>query len=104
MRSRLCAGVGEDGYGTRSFDNIGRAFYTMFILMSGDNGMQDIPNALFAVGAKDEWIAWPMFATAAFILTYICLNLLLAICCTVFYDIHKGAFTHQIIRHTLWAR
>ena len=32
--------VGEDGYGTRSFDNIGRAFYTMFILLSGDNGMQ----------------------------------------------------------------
>ena len=83
-------GIGEDGYGTRSFDNIRRAFYTMFIHMSGDNGMQDLPNALYAVDAANQWMAWTLFAVASFILTYVALNLFLAICCTVFYDIHSA--------------
>jgi hypothetical protein len=80
--------VGEDGYGTRSFDNFFSAFYTMFILLSGDNGMQDIPNAMFAVDASSEWLAWPVCFVASFGLTLVALNLVLAICCSVFEDIH----------------
>jgi hypothetical protein len=83
-------GVGEDEYGTRSFDDMRYAFYTMFITMSGDNGMQDIPNALFDVDATSQWMAWPLFAISAFLLTYVALNLFLAICTTVFYDIHTA--------------
>eukprot|EP01043_Picozoa_sp_COSAG02_P024531 COSAG02_NODE_1343_length_13161_cov_12.669959_1_plen_3095_part_00 len=85
--------VGEDEMGTRSFDNFFSAFYTMFILLSGDNGMQDLPNALFAVDASSEWLAWPIFFVASFGLTLVALNLVLAICCSVFEDIH-GALEH----------
>lgn len=81
-------GVGEDEYGTRSFDNVFLAFYTMFILMTGDNGMQDIPNAMWEADTTSQWLAWPMFATAAVMLTLILLNLFLAICCSVFEEIH----------------
>jgi hypothetical protein len=46
-------GVGEDEYGTRSFDNIWQAFYTMFIHMSGGNGMEDLANAFYDVDASN---------------------------------------------------
>eukprot|EP01043_Picozoa_sp_COSAG02_P017725 COSAG02_NODE_810_length_16920_cov_466.145286_3_plen_3115_part_00 len=85
--------VGEDGMGSRSFDHFFSAFYTMFILLSGDNGMQDLPNAFFTVDASTEWLAWPMFFVASFGLTLVGLNLVLAICCSVFEDIH-GALEH----------
>lgn len=81
-------GVGEDETGSRSFDNFLSAFYTMFILLSGDNGMQDLPNALFSVDASGEWLAWPICFVASFGLTLVALNLVLAICCSVFEDIH----------------
>ena len=83
-------GVGEDEYGTRSFDHVFQAFYSVFIHMSGDNGMQDLPNALFDADASSVWLAWPLFAVATFMLTVVLLNLFLAICCSVFEDIHAS--------------
>ena len=83
-------GVGEDEYGTRSFDNIFQAFYTVFIHMTGDNGMQDLPNALWAADTTSQWMAWPLFAVATIMLTLILLNLFLAICCSAFEDIHNA--------------
>ena len=76
-------GVGEDEYGTRSFDNIFHAFYTVFIHMTGDNGMQDIPNAMWEADTTSQWLSWPIFAFATVALTLILLNLFLAICCSV---------------------
>ena len=61
-----------------------------FILMTGDNGMQDIPNAMFTVDASSNWLAWPVFFAASFALTLVALNLFLAICCSVFEDIHAA--------------
>ena len=61
---------------------------------------QDLPNALYDVDAQDEKLAWPIFVVGCFVLTYICLNLLLAICCTVFYDIHTALDDAQEARES----
>jgi hypothetical protein len=90
IKRQVWQGVGEDNYGTRSFDNVFYAFYSVFIHMTGDNGMQDLPNAMWEADTTSQWLAWPMFAIATVMLTLILLNLFLAICCSVFEDIHNA--------------
>lgn len=75
---------GEEDTGIRGFDNIGEAVLTMVIHLSGDNGMHIVPNGLADSDAIQGWLAWAYFAVSAIILSFVTLNLLLAVCCQAF--------------------
>ena len=57
-----------DPEGMRGFDNIFAALMTMVVHMSGDGGMQDLPQAIASAKASSEWLAWPFFAVCTIVL------------------------------------
>jgi hypothetical protein len=57
-----------DPEGMRGFDNIFAALMTMVVHMSGDGGMQDLPQAIAGAKASSEWLAWPFFAVCTIVL------------------------------------
>eukprot|EP01046_Picozoa_sp_COSAG06_P024740 COSAG06_NODE_2035_length_7776_cov_4.018106_3_plen_876_part_00 len=84
--------IRTEGYGFTGFDNFGQAMLTIFVQMTGDNGMQDIPFALEESGAVLNGAAWFMMMTAVLVLTLLALNLFLAVCCAIFDDVHEAVF------------
>ena len=79
--------IRSENFGFSGFDNFQQAFLTMFVQMTGDNGMQDIPSALDNAGVNMASAGWIVMSTAVVVLTITALNLFLAVCCSVFDDI-----------------
>eukprot|EP01043_Picozoa_sp_COSAG02_P096884 COSAG02_NODE_33135_length_505_cov_0.374384_1_plen_108_part_01 len=50
--------IRTEEFGFTSFDNFGLAMLTIFVQMTGDNGMQDLPFALEESGAALSGAAW----------------------------------------------
>eukprot|EP01050_Picozoa_sp_SAG11_P014986 SAG11_NODE_1901_length_4091_cov_1.742485_1_plen_522_part_00 len=71
--------VGGDESGHRGFDDIGGALLTMFVHMGGDRGMSDMPDAIVDTTMVSKWAVWLFFAAAAILLTWVCMNLVLAV-------------------------
>jgi hypothetical protein len=71
----------------------------MFVQMTGDNGMQDIPFALERSGVALSGLGWMLMLAAVLVLTLLALNLFLAVCCAVFDDVHEQIFAkaHRVI-------
>ena len=77
------------------FDNFGQAMLTIFVQMTGDNGMQDIPFALQETGAVLSGASWFTMMTAVLVLTLLALNLFLAVCCAIFDEVHETVFARH---------
>ena len=65
--------------------------------MTGDGGMQDIPFALENSNATLNSFSWILMMTAVMVLTLLALNLFLAVCCSVFDDVHEEVSTHAVL-------
>ena len=87
--------VRTEEYGFTGFDNFGQAMLTIFVQMTGDNGMQDIPFALAETGAVLSGTSWFLMMTAVLVLTLLALNLFLAVCCAIFDDVHETVFARH---------
>eukprot|EP01046_Picozoa_sp_COSAG06_P000706 COSAG06_NODE_20_length_33882_cov_18.856969_18_plen_2148_part_00 len=84
--------IRSEAYGFTGFDNFLQAMLTMFVQMTGDGGMQDIPFALERAGAVMGDFGWTLMMAAVLVLTLLALNLFLAVCCAVFDDVHEEVF------------
>eukprot|EP01048_Picozoa_sp_COSAG05_P007046 COSAG05_NODE_484_length_9355_cov_5.704840_3_plen_2541_part_01 len=80
--------IRSEEYGFTGFDSFQQAMLTMFVQMTGDNGMQDVPLALVGANVALSGSAWMTMATAVGVLTILALNLFLAVCCSVFDAVH----------------
>ena len=91
--------IRSEGYGFTGFDDFLQAMLTMFVQMTGDNGMQDIPFALQRSGVALSGLGWSLMLAAVLVLTLLALNLFLAVCCAVFDDVHEKIFAkaHRVI-------
>ena len=76
--------IRSENFGFSGFDNFAMSMLTMFVQMTGDNGMQDVPFALENAGVSLSSAGWFTMATATAVLTILALNLFLAVCCSVF--------------------
>ena len=76
--------IRSEDFGFSGFDNFAQSMLTMFVQMTGDNGMQDIPFALVNAKVSLSGAGWLVMATATAVLTTLALNLFLAVCCSVF--------------------
>jgi hypothetical protein len=81
--------VRSEAYGFTGFDSFPQAMLTMFVQMTGDGGMHDVPFALENAGATLGTFGWTLMMTAVLVLTLLALNLFLAVCCSVFDDVHE---------------
>lgn len=92
--------IRSEEYGFTGFDNFVQAMLTMFVQMTGDNGMQDIPFALGQAGVVLNGFGWPMMASGVIILTILALNLFLAVCCSVFDEVHDKVTVqkHEVVK------
>lgn len=79
--------IRSENFGFTGFDDFPQSFLTMFVEMTGDNGMQDIPFAIEDNGVSMALAGWIIMATAVVVLTTTALNLFLAVCCSVFDDV-----------------
>ncbi len=79
--------IRSENFGFTGFDSFPQSFLTMFVQMTGDNGMQDIPFALENAGVNMSLAGWVVMSTAVIVLTTTALNLFLAVCCSVFDDV-----------------
>ena len=79
--------IRSENFGFTGFDDFPQSFLTMFVQMTGDNGMQDIPFAIEGNGVSMALAGWIIMATAVIVLTTTALNLFLAVCCSVFDDV-----------------
>ena len=50
--------IGDDATGYQGFDNLGAALLSMFVLMSADGGMSDLPDALTNLAVVGNWPTW----------------------------------------------
>lgn len=79
--------IRSENFGFTGFDSFPQSFLTMFVQMTGDNGMQDVPFALEDAGVNMSLAGWIIMSTAVIVLTTTALNLFLAVCCSVFDDV-----------------
>ena len=84
--------IRTEDFGFTGFDNFVQAMLTMFVQMTGDGGMQDIPFALEHAGAVMGEFGWILMMVAQLVLTILAMNLFLAVCCAVFDDVHEQVF------------
>jgi hypothetical protein len=74
---------GDDDSGYLGFDNFILGFISMVVLMSGDGGMSNLPQAIHEAGlSRQALAAWWLSAGATIVLQFVALNLLLALCCS----------------------
>ena len=85
--------IRTEGYGFTGYDDFAQAMLTMFVQMTGDNGMQDIPFVLEDQNVSLSWFGWILMMVAVMVLTLLALNLFLAVCCAVFDDVHDQIFS-----------
>eukprot|EP01052_Picozoa_sp_SAG31_P038514 SAG31_NODE_5164_length_2705_cov_1.179586_1_plen_898_part_01 len=71
--------VGEDETGFRGFDALAPALLTMFIHMTADEGMNSLPDVLADTTTLPTWAVWTYFALTAVVLSWVCMNLVLAV-------------------------
>lgn len=87
--------IRSEAFGFTGFDNFVQAMLTMFVQMTGDGGMQDIPLALEHAGVVMGGFGWTLMMVAQLVLTLLALNLFLAVCCAVFDDVHEKVFNQH---------
>ena len=88
----------QDDSGQRGFDNMAMSLLTMFIHMSGDGGMNEMPDLLGNTTTVNKWFVWSFFALVTLLLTWVCMNLLLAVCLGAFNSANSVLLEEQIKR------
>ena len=84
--------IRTEDFGFTGFDNFVQSMLTMFVQMTGDGGMQDIPFALEHAGVVTGEFGWILMMLAQLVLTILAMNLFLAVSCAVFDDVHEQVF------------
>ena len=62
--------IGDDESGFRGFDAIGESLLTMFVHMSGDGGMNGLPDTLNDATTLNRWLVWGFFGVCTSLRTW----------------------------------